>query len=184
MSASDGDDGGITLIPIGPGSSTAAGASQRLPDWIYDLKPLASVASGLASVAGVLIYFGNNPVEFIQRVISFYIVGSIFAAGRYLVETVLVPFDILVGLSNLVLVGNEEYLGLLDIFGSLGAGILATLTDIQTQVLAVLAQAGPAAPIIAIGAASVGLYLLYRLAVAALLALPGGASIASLLGIG
>lgn len=171
MSASDGDDGGLTIIPLGPGSGAAARASQEIPDWVKSLRPLAALTS---AAIGTLVAFAQNPVEFVFRLINYYVVGGALAVGRFAVGVVLAPFDLLGG--------ALDYLqrALVNAFAVVGIDILGVLVGIQQSIAGVVASAGPAGPLVAVGLAAVSIYLLYRLAIAALEIVPGGSSILTL----
>jgi hypothetical protein len=169
VSASGDDDGGILIAP------TAGGT---LPSWVFSLRPLAPVAGALASVASVLIAFGKDPIGFVVRIVNFYIVGGVLAVGRYAIGVVVAPFEIFGGALDFI------QGALVGIFGGAGAGILSALVGIQQSVAGLIAGAGPLGPPIAVGAAAIGFYVLYRVGIAALELVPGGGALKSLLGVG
>lgn len=173
MSASD-DDDGIVLIPIGPGSGFAADDdTQRL---LTRLKPLAPFASGLAAVAGFLIAFANNPFKTIITVFNTFIVGTVLAAGRWIIGAILWPFQALAGAFDAA--GNL----LTGALGAAGLDILGALLAVQQQVAAAVSAAGPAGPPLAVGLAAVGIWVMFRVGSALLVLIPGGDSLLTLIG--
>lgn len=131
----------------------------------------------LAKVAGVLVRFGTNPVGFVASIISIYVVNTVLNLGAFGVNVVLAGGDILVGIFDFARVV------LIWAFGGVGRDILAGVLIVREAVADVVGSAGPAGPIIAAVVVSVGLYGLYRLAVAGLGELPLGSSIVDLLGL-
>jgi hypothetical protein len=168
------DDDGFTIIPLGPSSGTASRTYERLPDWVSNLRPLAMLAGG---AMGTLIAFANDPFGFIFEAISYYILGGLLAVIRLAAGAVLYPFDLLVGALQFI---QETLVGA---FAAIGIDILEVLAGIQQGLGNLIASAGPAAPVLAVGLASAGLFLTYRLAIAALELVPGGSSILTLGGL-
>jgi len=181
------DDGGITIIPIGPGSGAAARSAQFASE-----------------TADFLRRFANNPAALVISVVSGFVVSVILGFFRFLVGAVLYPFDLLVGGLRFILVGTnpadnldgllsplsdfipggvpERIPGLLDVFGALGLEIQLLLLRVQGELIGIVEQAGPAGPLIAGAALAITLFVLYRLALAGLEVVPGGSSILALLG--
>lgn len=172
MSASDDGD----TVRKAPDGSRIIVVENALPDWVTQLKPLAGVASGLAGVAGALITFGQDPVGFIFRAINFYILGGILAVVDLAAGAVLYPFNRLVGGLGFI------QAGLIGAFSSVGIDIQAALLSIQSSLAGLIATAGPAGPLLAVGAAAVGIFVLYRLTLAILVFVPGGDSLLTFFG--
>lgn len=140
MSASDGDDGGgIWPIPIGPGSGTAATVTKQFS----------------SRTASFLRRFASDPVGFIFSAISLYILNGIFDILGVLVASVLAAFDYVVAFLS----GIQSYL--VRFFAFIGVDILAFLAGLQMGVLNAVRGLGPLGPVVAVGGAAVGIYLLY-----------------------
>lgn len=141
MAASEddiGDDGGSTIVTV------------ELPGWVRDLRPLASFVD-------VLVTFARNPFRFVASVISVYLLDGIFGIFGVVVGAIFTAFDYLVAALAFVrgfLVGA---------FGAVGIDILGVLVELQVSIAGVVATAGPAGPVIAVGVAAVGIYAMYRL---------------------
>lgn len=169
MSAGDGeaistDDSGNYVVKV----------YNAVPDWVYNLRPLAMLASGTIAF---LAAFAQNPVEFVTQVILGFIVNSFLQAGAYIVGTILAGFDLVVGalsVAQSLLVGA---------FGAAGLDILGALLSVQRMVADVVGAAGPAGPPLAVLFAAVGIYALYRLAIALAVLVPGGDSLLTLIGL-
>jgi len=139
VSASDGGDGGITLIPIGGGSGTAVEVGRQFT----------------SRTAAFLRSFAENPVRFIFSAISLYLLNGLFDIFGVLVGSVLAAFDIVVaafGFAQGFLVGA---------FGAVGIDILGALLEVQIALGAAVRGLGPLGPVVAVGGAAVGIYLLY-----------------------
>jgi hypothetical protein len=154
------DDGGLTIIPIGPGLGTSAETAKQF-------------SSGTASF---LRRFASNPAALVISVVSGFVVSVVLGFFEFLVGAVLYPFDLLVG--GLAWVE----LGLRVNFAWVGFDILAAIRSLQATLVEVVEGAGPAGPVIAMAAAGVTLFVLYRVTVAGLALVPGGSSIMALLG--
>jgi uncharacterized membrane protein len=120
--------------------------------------------------------YGSVP-RAIFALISIYILNGIFSIFSVIVGAVLFVFDVFVGAldtARVLLVGG---------FAAVGVDLLGVLVSIQEQISAVVASAGPAGPPLAVGAASIMIYVGYRLGVALLGELPVGSTIVDLLGL-
>ncbi|GGN92267.1 hypothetical protein [Haloarcula pellucida] len=140
-------------------------------------RQLLEALAPLASVARVLVRFGRNPVGFVTTIISLYIVDSVLNIGAFAVNSILSAFGIIVGFFDGIRVT------LVTAFGSVGIDILGGYVAVQQSIANVVASAGAAAPFLAIGFASVAVYVGYRVGVALLGELPLGSSIVDLLGL-
>jgi uncharacterized membrane protein len=163
------DDSGIPIIPIGPSTGTAT----KLPGWIYTLRPLAAAG---ASVIAFLIAFAKDPVGFVTRIISYYLVGGILTAGTWLIEAFLYPFDLVIW--------GLEWLQrtLVEAFRWLGLDILGALVGLERQIAAAVEMLGPAAPVVAVAVAGIAIFGLYRAGIAGIKLIPGGDALLSLIG--
>lgn len=165
------DDDGPILIPTG---GFGIATQKSIPDWVYKLKPLAALGG---AAMGALIAFANDPVGFVWRIISLYIVNGIFTIAGFVVGAILQAFDIVAGaiqFAGSLLVGA---------FGAVGLDILGVLVDLQQELAGVVAGAGAAGPIVAIGGTAVLLVVLYRVTLALVELVPGGGSVLTLLGL-
>jgi hypothetical protein len=124
---------------------------------------------------GRLLSFLSNPYGFVASLISVYIVGVVFDVASILIGSVLYAFDIIAGsfgyAQRTLVVG----------FSTVGIDILGALVGVQQAVSGVVASAGPLGPPLAVAAASLSLYVLYRLGIAALGELPVGSTVVDLL---
>lgn len=120
-----------------------------LPDWVKALRPLAGVVNALVT-------FGRNPVRFVFTTITSYILLAVFGVLNVVTGSVLYAFDLV--LAALQFVQNFLVSG----FGAVGVDILAVLVDLQVAVAGVVAGAGPAGPVVAVGLAAGGTYAVYR----------------------
>ena len=136
-----------------------------LPDWLQALRP----------VVGTLIAFGRNPVGFIITAVATWLVAGALSVGS-------------------VLVAGADYAGTLlaaapqsvqAFLASAFAPVAQTLVGLAGQATAsigaVLATAGPAAPVLVAVFAAVVAVVLYRVGVALLGELPGGSSLVDIL---
>lgn len=170
MSADEGE-----TIQTDPDGSRIIVVQNALPEWVRNLRPLSQVAAALAGAAGFLIAFAKDPVGFVVTVIRNFVVGAVLQAGAFVVETILAGFDIIVGALTFV---QRRLVGA---FAVVGVDILGVLTSLQRTLAGIVADAGPAGPVIAVLGVAVGLYVLYRVAVAGLELVPGGSSLLTLL---
>jgi len=154
------DDGGLTIIPIGPGSGVAARSAQFASE-----------------TANFLRRFANNPAALVISVVSGFVVSVVLGFFEFLVGAVLYPFD----LATIGLNWVERQLGLS--FAFLGFDILAVIRSLQATLVEVVESAGPAGSVIAMAAAGVTLFVLYRATMAGLAFVPGGDSLLALLGL-
>ncbi|WP_276260586.1 hypothetical protein [Haloglomus litoreum] len=154
------DDDGITLIPIGPGLGTSTEVAKQF-------------SSGTARF---LRRFASNPAALVISVVSGFVVSVLFGFFEFLIGAVLFPFDLLVG--GLAWVQRQ----LVVAFAFVGFDLLGALRGLQQSLVAVVESAGPAGPLVAMAAAGVTLFVLYRVTVAGLALVPGGSSIMALLG--
>jgi hypothetical protein len=170
VSADDGE-----TIQTDPDGSRIIVVQNALPDWVYSLRPLTSVAGALAGAAGFLVAFAQDPVGFIVMVIRSFIIGSVLQAGAYVTNAILGGFAIIVGGLRYV---QRTLVGA---FGAAGVDILGVLFGLQEALAGIVAGAGPAGPVIAVLGVAVSLFVLYRLALAGLEFVPGGSSLLTLL---
>jgi hypothetical protein len=154
------DDGGLTIIPLGGGSGAAARSAQFASE-----------------TASFLRRFASNPAALVISVVSGFVVSVVLGFFEFLVGAVLYPFDLLVG----GLAWVERQLGLS--FAFVGFDILAAIRSLQATLVEVVEGAGPAGPVIAMAAAGVTLFVLYRAAMAGVAFVPGGDSLLALLGL-
>lgn len=153
------DDDGITIIPIGPGSGTATRTAQFASE-----------------TADFLRRFANNPAALVISVVSGFVVSVILGFFEFVAGAVLYPFDYLAG--GLRWLQRQ----LIAAFAAVGIDILDVLLDLQSTLGSVVASAGPAGPLIAVGAAAVSLFILYRALLALVVLIPGGDSVLTFLG--
>lgn len=146
-------------------------------------RTIIKIPEPLQEVMGPLVQFGRlakekgGVVPAIFAIITAYILEGIFGVIGVITGSILYAFEIVVGAIEFardLLVGA---------FGVVGVDLIGALIDVQREILTVVEGAGPAAPVIAAGAAVVSVLILYRLAVAALGELPIGSSIVDLLGL-
>lgn len=124
-----------------------------------------------------LLSFLRNPFGFVASIITLYILNGLFSIIDVVAGSILFVFDVVVGslrTAQALLVGA---------FGAVGVDIFGALVGVQQALSGVVAAAGPLGPPLAVAAASLMLYGLYRLTVALLGELPGGSTIVDLLGV-
>jgi hypothetical protein len=142
-----------------------------------DLVALPSaLLAPLRELAALYQRYGSVP-RAIFALISLYILNGLFSIINVVAGSVLFVFDLIVGslrTAQALLVGA---------FGAVGVDILGALLGVQQAVSGVVVAAGPLGPPLAVAAASLMLYVLYRLAVALLGELPGGSTLVDLLGL-
>ncbi|MBO4248376.1 hypothetical protein IL252_11180 [Halomicrobium sp. IBSBa] len=161
MSANGGRDG-VTLRTI-----------------VETLGPLVQFlrSNGIQSTLGTLFRFLRNPVRFVFSIISFYVLNGILNIVSTVTSAVLGAFDYLVA----SLTFAQRALG--QAFGVAGLNVLSARAALNQIVVTLAASAGPAAPILVIGAGAVTLFLIYRVGIALLGELPVGSSVIDLLGL-
>jgi hypothetical protein len=131
-------------------------------------------ARAVREVASLIARYGSLP-RAIFAIISLYILNGLFSIINVVAGSVLYVFDLIVGslqTAQALLVGA---------FGAVGIDILGALVGVQQAVSVVVASAGPLGPPLAVAAASLSLYVLYRLGIAALGELPVGSTVVDLL---
>ncbi len=119
---------------------------------------LLEALAPLAGVAKVLVRFGRNPFGFIATIISLYIVNGFLNLGAFAVNTVLSAFDIVVGSLDFVRIT------LVNAFGGIGIDLLGAIAVIQQVAGNVIATAGPAAPVLAVGLAGLSVWIGWEVA--------------------
>jgi hypothetical protein len=156
----DGDDG-ITIIPIGPGLGTSTEAAKQF-------------SSGTARF---LRRFASNPAALVISVVSGFVVSVILGFFEFLVGAVLYPFDLIVGgLSYLEL-------GITFNFALLGTNLLELGVGAQRTMIEIVESAGPAGPVLAAAIGAVLIVAIYRTILALLVAVPGGDSLLTMIGV-
>lgn len=147
---SSGSDGSTTKIIV---------QKIPLPDWVRALNPL----SALLPVVGALRAFGDKIREkgsirgAILSTVLAWAVAQIFQVTGIILESILLAVDPLlraIGTSRDALMGA---------FSTAGQSVISVMIDVNQAVADVTGVAGPAAPIITATAATVSLYLTYRL---------------------
>lgn len=133
-------------------------------------------AAAIGQLVSLVTEYGSLP-RAVFALITLYILNGIFSVIDVLAGSVLFVFDVVVGslqTAQALLVGA---------FGAVGVDILGALFGVQQALSGVVAGAGPLGPPLAVAAASLMLYGLYRLTVALLGELPGGSTLVDLLGV-
>lgn len=139
-----------------------------LPEWAQALRPLAGVV-------GVLVDFAKNPVGFVMSIISLYVVNAIFGLFGIIVGSIQAAFDVFVWAFD------GARVMLISAASAVGFDILSAIAGLQMQFADAVSLLGPAAPIVAVGVGSLGVYATYRLVVVAAGELPLGSSIVDVL---
>ncbi|QIO23089.1 hypothetical protein [Haloarcula sp. JP-L23] len=109
------------------------------------------------SVAQTLFRFATNPVAFVGSIISAYIINAVLNVGAFGVNTILAMFGVVAGTFDVIRVT------LINVFGTLGVDLLGAYSAVQQAVTGVIASAGWAAPILAVGFTAVLVYLGWEL---------------------
>jgi hypothetical protein len=137
-------------------------------------------SAAIGQLVGLVTEYGSLP-RAVFALITLYILNGLFAIVDVIAGSVLFGFDLVVGslqAAQALLVGA---------FGAVGIDILGALVGVQQAIAGVVASAGPFAPVLAVGSASLLIYGLYvfgrRLAVGLLGELPGGSTLLELFGV-
>jgi hypothetical protein len=137
-------------------------------------------AAAIGQLVGLVTEYGSLP-RAVFALITLYILNGLFAIVDVIAGSVLFGFDLVVGslqAAQTLLVGA---------FGAVGIDILGALVGVQQAIAGVVASAGPLAPVLAVGSASLLIYAMYvfgrRLVVGLLGELPGGSTLLELFGV-
>lgn len=149
--------------PTGEGvdsTSSSGGSSGGWADGVGRVSALppqlkALAALSMTSIAWI-VAFAQDPVDFVYKLITRYILGGILYVIRYIASTILLAFD------YVVLMLDYLRFALVSLFGLVGIDILSALSEIRGALFEVVSSAGPGAPVIT-AIITVGvLALLYR----------------------
>jgi hypothetical protein len=110
--------------------------------------------------------FANNPEGFVLGIVATWIVGGILTVGRTVVDSILLAFDSVVGAFDLAAAG---VVGALE---STGSPVLTAAEGMTAFIASLAAEAGPAAPVIAVGILAFVALMWYRFGKAILLEIP------------
>lgn len=138
-------------------------------------KELQALAALSSTAITALVMFAENPREFIFRFVSEFVVSSVFGLFGIIVEWIQAAFDLVV-----LAVDGARSLAI-GAFAAVGVDILGALVAVQQQLAAAVATLGPAAPLVAVAAGSVAIYVVARLGIGLLGELPLGSTIVDLL---
>jgi hypothetical protein len=130
----------------------------------------------IGQLVGLVRSYGSLP-RAIFALISLYLLNGIFSIFGVVAGSVLYVFDLIVGslqVAQSLLIGA---------FGAVGVDLLGVFVALEGEIAGVVASAGPAGPVIAVGSTAVILFVGYRLAVSVLGELPVGSTIVDLLGL-
>jgi len=133
-----------------------------------------STTEAIGQLVALVREYGSLP-RAIFGLISLYILGGILTGVRIVTGSILYVFDLVVGALQ---VAQSLLIGA---FAAVGLDVLGLLGDLGGELGRVVAEAGPLGPPIAVGAAAVGLFAMYRVGVALVGELPLGSSIVDIL---
>lgn len=128
--------------------------------WLHNLKPLAPIASGLATI-------GSNPKEWVYNLIATWLVGGILDAATFVLGWVVFAFE----RTASILLGAAE--PLTDPIELLADAIVGAIETLYSAVYGVAASAGLVGPPAAAFAVAVVLTVLAVVAYAVAKVIPG-----------
>lgn len=144
-----------------------------LPNWLTSLQPYV----GTLKSAARTIQNAGSLQNLIKIVIAGWVVSGILTAGEFVAAQIMLAFHPL-----LSAVGVTEGAVIVPL-RTTGAALLDMGRTINDAVVSVTGVAGPAAPVITLGFATISLYLLYRLAASVLGEVPVVSTIVDFLGV-
>lgn len=163
--SSSGDGGGIKVIRV----------VKRipLPNWLKGLQPYI----GTLKSAARTIQRAGSLQNLVKIVIAGWVVSGILTAGEFVASQIMLVFHPLLNALGLTEAAIIEPLR------TVGTIILDFMRTITDAVVSVTGVAGPAAPVITLGFATITLYLLYRLTVSILGEVPVLSTVVDFLGV-